>query len=106
MKTTHITFFDIKGIVHFEFILQGQRLHEEVHRERSELRTIAWIFHNNNAPARQGAVKQFLAQKSITEMEHPPYFPDLTQNGFCLFLKLNCALKELKLQDIEDIQIM
>jgi hypothetical protein len=23
-----------------------------------------------------------------------------------LFLKLNCALKELKLQDIEDIQIM
>jgi hypothetical protein len=28
--------------------------------------------------------KQFLAQKSITGMEHPPYSPDLALNDFWL----------------------
>jgi hypothetical protein len=41
----------------------------------------------------QGAVKQFLAQKSITEMEHPPYSPDLTHGDFWLFPKIKPALK-------------
>jgi hypothetical protein len=36
----------------------------------------------------QGAVKQFLAQKSITEMEHPSYAPDLAPNDFWLFPKI------------------
>jgi hypothetical protein len=33
----------------------------------------------------QGAVKQFLAQKSATVMYHPPYSPDLAPNGLWLF---------------------
>jgi len=49
MKTLLITFFNIDGIVHFEFILQGQtadqayyveilkRLHEALRRKRPEL---------------------------------------------------------------------
>jgi hypothetical protein len=28
------------------------------------------------------SVKQFLAQKSVTEREHPPYFPSLALNDF------------------------
>jgi hypothetical protein len=31
----------------------------------------------------KGAITQFLAQKSITEMEHPPYSPDLAPKDFC-----------------------
>jgi hypothetical protein len=52
------------------------------------------------------AMKQFLAQKSITEMEHPPCSPNSAPNDFWLFLKINSALKERKFQDIEEIQKM
>jgi hypothetical protein len=41
------------------------------------------ILHHDNAPANKvHSVKQFLVQKSITELEHPPYSPDLAQNDF------------------------
>jgi hypothetical protein len=36
--------------------------------------------------------KQFLAQKSITEMEHPPYSPHLALNDFWAFTKIKFAL--------------
>jgi hypothetical protein len=84
MKTLLITFFDIRGVDHFEFLIsQGQTvktklirivemlklLHEAVHRKRPELWPSDWILHHDNAPAHKAlSVKQFLAQKSTTEM--------------------------------------
>jgi hypothetical protein len=35
-----------------------------------------------------GAVKQSLAQKLITEVEHSPYSPDLATNDSWLFQKI------------------
>jgi transposase len=93
MKTMLIIFFCIKGTVHFEFIPQGQtvnqayymeilkRLREAVRRKRSEIWPNDWILHHDNAPAHKAfSVKQFLVQKSITELEHPPSSPDLAPN--------------------------
>jgi histone-lysine N-methyltransferase SETMAR len=98
--------FDIKCTVHFEFIPQGQtvnqtyyveilkRLREVLHRKRPELWPNDWILHHDSAPAHKVlSVKQFVAKKSITEMEHPPYSPDLAPNDFCLFPKIKSALK-------------
>jgi len=96
-----ITFFVIKSTVHFEFIPQGQTvkkayyveilswLHEAVHAKRHKLRPNDWILHHNNDPAHKVLVlcQQFLAQKLITEVEHPPYSPDLALNDFWLFQK-------------------
>jgi hypothetical protein len=39
------------------------------------------------------SVKQFLAQKSIIEMEHPLFSPDFALNDFWLFQKIKFALK-------------
>jgi hypothetical protein len=78
MKTMLITFFDIKGTVHFEFIPQGEtenqdyhvevlkQLHEAVRRKRPELWPSDWILHHDSAPAQKAlSAKQFLAQKFI-----------------------------------------
>jgi hypothetical protein len=45
------------------------------------------------------SVKHFLAQKSITEMEHPPPFPLIW-----LFPKINTALKGREFLDTEDVR--
>jgi histone-lysine N-methyltransferase SETMAR len=36
---------------------------------------------------------QFLAQKSITEVAHPPYSPDLAPNDLWLLPKMKSTLK-------------
>jgi hypothetical protein len=83
MKTMLI-FFNIKGIVCFEFMLQGhtvnqaymdilKRLRETVGRKRSGLIPSDWILHRDSASAHKAPfVKEFLAQKSIIEIERPP----------------------------------
>jgi hypothetical protein len=85
MKTMLITFLDVKGIVHFDFIPQGQtvnqayfveilkQLHEAVHRKRHELWPYNFIFHHDIGPTHEELSKQFLAQKLIIEMEHLPF---------------------------------
>jgi hypothetical protein len=104
MKTMLMTFFDSKGIVHYEFIPQGQtvnqayyveimkRLREAVcKKKRPELWPNDWILHHDKAAAHKAlSVQKFLAQKSITEMEHPPY-PDSAPNDFFLLTTIMSA---------------
>jgi hypothetical protein len=80
-------------------------LHVAVGTKRPELWPNSWILNHDNPPAHKAlSVKQFLAQKSITEMEHPPYSADFAQNYFCLFPKIMSALKGRRFQDNEDNQ--
>jgi hypothetical protein len=76
-----------------------------VHRKRPELWPNDWIFHHDSDPAyRVLPVKQFLAQKSITGMKHPPYFPDFVPNDLWLFPEMRFALKGRKFKNIEELQ--
>jgi hypothetical protein len=62
-----------------------KRLHEAVRRRRPELWP-DWVFHHDSAPAHKSlSVKQFLAQKSITELERPSVSPDLAPNDLGMF---------------------
>jgi len=99
VRTMLLTFFDIRGIVHYEFVPTGQtvnqvyylevleRLHEKVRRKWSELFAInSWILHHDNASAQTAlSVREFLATKQITVLEHPAYSPDLAPSDFFLF---------------------
>jgi hypothetical protein len=90
-----VTFFDIKGIVHFKLIPQDHTvnqacyvqilkwLHEAVNRKGLELWPSDRILHYDSISAHKTlSVKQILAQKSITKMEHPPSSSDLALNDF------------------------
>jgi hypothetical protein len=85
-KIMHVCFFDLKGMVHYEFIAHGQtanqqcylevltRLGESVGRKRPELWLDKWILHLDNALAHVALrFREFLAKKSITKMNHSPY---------------------------------
>ena len=103
IKTMLVCFFSHKGIVHCEFIAQGQtangkstvylevltKLRECVQRERPGLWPDKWILHHDSTPAHDALrVLEFLAKKSITKMDHPPYSPDLAPCGFWHYPKL------------------
>jgi hypothetical protein len=60
-----------------------KRLREAVRRMNFEIGLNDWILHHDNAPTHKAlSARQFLAQKSINEIEHPPYYPDLPPNDF------------------------
>jgi histone-lysine N-methyltransferase SETMAR len=101
----------------YEFIAQGQTvnqqcylevltsLRESVRRKRPELWPDKWILYHDNDPAYDALrVREFMAKKSITKMDHPPYSPDLAPCDFWLFPKLKNFPKEQRFADIPDIQ--
>ena len=62
VKVMLIAFFDIKGIVHFDFLPQGQTVNQYVYKEilRNLMRSVrdkrrdlwennAWVLHHDNA---------------------------------------------------------
>jgi hypothetical protein len=68
--------------------------HEAVHRKRPELWPSNWILHHDNAPAHKVfSVEQFLTQKSIIEMKHPPYSPDLAPKWLLAVSRNKVCLK-------------
>ncbi|KAL4131595.1 hypothetical protein QTP88_008888 [Uroleucon formosanum] len=118
VKTMLIVFFDIEGIVHYEFVPHGQtvnqvfykdvlmRLREKIRKKCPEKwRTETWFLHHDNAPAHSAlSIREFLADKKIPVVPHPPYSPDLAPCDFFLFPKLKFALKGQRFQDVEEIK--
>ena len=94
-KSMLIMFFDIRGIVHYEFVPEGQpvnaefycnvlrRLREDIRGKRPELWCAGnWLLHDDNAPSHGALVtREFLAHKGIITLPHPPYSPDLAPCG-------------------------
>ena len=117
-KSMLIVFFDIRGIVHHEFVHEGQtvnaefycnvlrRLREDIRRKRPELWCAGnWLLHDDNAPSHRALVmREFLTHKAITTFPHPPYSPDLAPCDFLLFPKMKLQLKGRRFDRVEEIQ--
>ena len=79
------------------------KLHEHVRRKQPELWRNRWILHQDNTPAHNTlSVKQFLVNKNITVLEHPPCSPDLAACDFFLFPKINSVLKGTHFVSVEN----
>ena len=103
-----LTVFDIRGIVHYEFVPIGQTVNQVYYlnvleRLREKLdgndpnifASTSWILHHDNAPAHTAlSVREFLATKQITVLEHPASSPDLAPSDFFLFPRIKEILKE------------
>lgn len=118
VKTMLITFFYSRGLIHKEFLPPGQtvtgpfykevldRLLKRIRRVRPEMyRSGEWFLLHDKAPVHSSLiVSQFLAGKSVTVINHPPYSPDLAPADFFLFPKLKVALKGQRFDNVETIQ--
>ena len=112
------TSFDIRGIVHYEFVPTEEtfnqvyylevmeRLREKVRRKRPEIfANNSWNLHHDNEPAHMAlSVREILTTKQITVLEHPAYSPDLVPSDFLLFPKIKEILKGRHFDDIDDIR--
>jgi len=53
-----------------------------------------WFLFHNNAPSHNATIiKQFLAQRKVTVIDHPPYSPDLAPTDYFLFPKVKSQLE-------------
>ena len=115
IKTMLLLFFDIEGIVHYEYAPKGQtiiktfyryvlrRLRDAVQRKRPlKWASGNWLLHHDNAPAHTShLVQAFLAKHQISQINQPPYSPDLAPCDFFAFPKLKKALKGRRFEDVD-----
>jgi histone-lysine N-methyltransferase SETMAR len=113
-----MVFFDIQCLVHCEFVPAGQtvnqryykdvllRLLEKVGRQRSQLfQSGTRLLHHDNAPARTAvSIQEFLAEKNIPVVPHPPYSPDLAPCDFFLFPRIKMKLKGRRFDEVDTIK--
>jgi hypothetical protein len=110
--------FNIRAIVHHEFVPEGQtmnsefccivlrRLREDIQQKRPELWCAGnWLLHDDNAPSHRALITcEFLTHKGIITLPHPPYSPGLAPCDFSLFPKIKLQLKDRRFERAEEIQ--
>jgi len=86
-----IVFFDMEGIVHYEYVPQGQTVNQQFYLQVLKCLTLAvshkrpqkrvagaWALHHDSAPAHTAhSIQVFLASHGIPVIQQPPYSPDM-----------------------------
>jgi len=118
VKTMLIVFFDKQGIVHKEFVQEGCTVNAEyykgvsdhlisrIRRVRSALyRMRDFFLLHDNAPGAFGSKNSTLSDsKTSSNIESPPYSPDLSSPDYVLFPKVKLQLKGARFDTTEEIQ--
>ena len=107
-------FWDSEGVVHTEFLEQGntvnstkyvntlEKLKARLRRVRSE--KVSIIHHDNTPPHTSLETRTALDCLGLRTLLHPPYSPDLAPSDFFLFPKLKDCLKGNRYQRDEDVK--
>jgi len=109
IKTMFICFFDVRRVVHSEFVLPGQTVNQAFYLEalkRPDLwQSGNWFFHHDNAPAHTAlSVRRFLTKNGMTTVPHPPHSSDLAPCDFFLFPRMKRDMKGKRFADIEEVK--
>ena len=62
------------------------------------------LFHDNAPVPSAISVRQFLAQKMVAVLDHPPYAPDLPPADIFLFSRLKVVIKGARFADVNVIK--
>jgi hypothetical protein len=83
-----------------------RRVRDAVRKKSPEKwRTSSWFLLHDNAPTHRSVLhKGFVAQNTVTTLEHPPCYVDLAAADFYLFSLQNSTLKGRRFRDATDIQ--
>ena len=107
-------FWDSEGVVHTEFLEQGntvnstkyvntlEKLKARLRRVRSE--KVSIIHHDNARPHTSLETRTALDRLGLRTLPHPPYSPDLAPSDFFLFPKLKDYLKGNRYETDEDVK--
>lgn len=96
-KTKIAVFFEARGLVHHEFVPQGQKVNQEFyisllkcmlealqHRRPDLWASGQWtLLHDNARPHTAISVSRFLTKQNITVLQYPLYSLDLSLCFFC-----------------------
>ncbi|UYV64971.1 hypothetical protein LAZ67_3002608 [Cordylochernes scorpioides] len=116
IKTMIIVFFDIRGIVHCEFVPQGQtvnsafylevlrRLKRRIIRVMTDIKDTVKLHHDNATSHTAFIITNFLARSNNPVIPHPPYSPDLAPCDLFLFPRLKREMKGKHWETVENIQ--
>ncbi|UYV68686.1 PGBD5 [Cordylochernes scorpioides] len=100
IKMIIIVFFDIREIIHCEFVPQGQtvnsafylevlrRLKRGIARVRIDIKDTVKLHHDNATNYTAFIITNFLARSNTSVIPHPPYSLDLAPCDFFLFPRL------------------
>ncbi|UYV69510.1 hypothetical protein LAZ67_6003859 [Cordylochernes scorpioides] len=117
IKTMIIVFFDIRGIVHCEFVPQGQtvnsvfylevlrRLKRRISRVRTDIKDTVKLHHDNATSHTAFIITNFLARSNTPLIPDPPYSPDLAPCDFFLFPRLKREMKGKHWETVENTPI-
>jgi len=117
VKTMLLMVSDIRGIVYYKFVPTGQTVNQVYYLEvLGSLREKLDGNDLNFMPTTHGScittmhlltrhcLREFLATKQITVLEHPAYSPDLAPSDFFLFPKMKEILKGRHFDNTDDIR--
>ena len=100
-----LAYFDANGVIYTDYVPSGKTVNakyiiesldcflEKYRVKRPIQASQEWFLHWDNAPVHTAAaVKQFIADRAIKTIAHPPYSPDLAPADFFLFPKVKLKL--------------
>lgn len=116
-KAMLTVFMDYNGVVHQEFLPEGQtvnkeyylgvmrRLREAIRRKRPELwAENSWILHHDNAPSHNAIIiRNFLTKNATNTIQQPPNSPDLAPCDFFLFNRVKKPLRGTRFSSREEV---
>jgi len=118
MKIMLVIFFVWQGVIYREFSPEGENINAVYYKgvKKRFLKIIRrvrpgmydsgdWFLLHDNAPSHNATiVKQFLAQRKLTVLDHPPYSPNLVPADYFLSPKVKSHSNGRLFHSISDIQ--